>query len=77
MGDAAVSEIIGPAGSDRQMFPPTVAAFHTLTEPSNAAQQWPISDAAGHGGSGARASSASVQVAAISRPSGCTRSEGQ
>ena len=29
---AAVSEIIGPAGSDMQMFPPTVASFQILNE---------------------------------------------
>jgi hypothetical protein len=29
---ATVSEIIGPAGSDMQMLPPTVAAFQILND---------------------------------------------
>jgi len=30
--------IIGPAGSDMQMLPPTVAEFHTLNDARNASQ---------------------------------------
>ena len=37
---AAVSEIIGPAGSDMQMLPPTVAAFQILNEARKARQHW-------------------------------------
>ena len=65
---AAVSEVIGPAGSDRQMFPPTVATFWTLNEPSSASQHCRASSAAGarDGRAGRqRASCASVQVAAM------------
>ena len=35
---ATVIVIIGPAGSDMQMLPPTVAEFHTLNEARNASQ---------------------------------------
>jgi hypothetical protein len=35
---AAVSEIIGPAGSDMQRLPPTVAVFQILKEARNARQ---------------------------------------
>ena len=33
--EAAVSEIIGPAGSDMQTFPPTVASFQILNDARN------------------------------------------
>ena len=67
---AAVSEIIGPAGSAMQMLPPTVAMFQILNEARKARQHWPMSGAAAHSGGNARASrAATVQVAAISRPS--------
>ena len=62
-----VSEIIGPAGSDMQMLPPTVAVFQILKEARKARQHWLISgEAASHSGGHASASSwATVQVAAI------------
>lgn len=69
---AAVYEVIGPAGSDRQMLPPTVATFWTLNEPSSASQHCRARCAPGarDGCAGRqRASSASVQVAAMRRPS--------
>ena len=44
---ATVMVIIGPAGRDMQMFPPTVAAFHTLKEARNASQLVVNSGAAG------------------------------
>src|SRR5258708_19146541 len=66
---AEVSEIIGPAGSDMQMLPPTVAVFQILKEARNARQHWLISGAAIHSGGQASASScATVQVAAIESP---------
>ena len=66
---AAVSEIIGPAGSDMQMLPPTVAVFQILNEARNARQHWPISGArSSRPASEAASSSAIVQVAAIRRP---------
>ena len=66
---AAVSEIIGPAGSDMQMLPPTVAVFQILKEAANARQHWPISGEAVHStGSDADSSAATVQVAAIRSP---------
>src|SRR5262249_6048204 len=68
----AVSEIIGPAGSDMQMLPPTVASFQILKEARNARQQWRNSGAAGQSGgawSVKRSNSATLQVEAISRPS--------
>ena len=65
---AEVSEIIGPAGSDMQMLPPTVAVFQILKEARNARQHWLISGEAIHSGGQASASScATVQVAAISK----------
>ncbi len=45
---AAVSEIIGPAGSDMQMLPPTVAAFQILNDARNALQHSRNSGAARH-----------------------------
>ena len=36
--NAAVSEIIGPAGRDMQRLPPTVAAFQILNEARNELQ---------------------------------------
>ena len=41
-----MSEIIGPAGSDMQMFPPTVASFQILNEERNDRQHWRNSGAA-------------------------------
>ena len=35
---ATVIVIIGPAGSDMQMLPPTVAEFHTLNDARKASQ---------------------------------------
>ena len=65
---AEVSEIIGPAGSDMQMLPPTVAVFQILKEARNARQHWLISGEAIHSGGQASASScATVQVAAIDK----------
>ena len=46
----AVSEIIGPAGSDMQMLPPTVAAFQILNDARNELQHWWNSAAAVHSG---------------------------
>ena len=74
------SEIIGPAGSDRQMLPPTVATLCTLNEPSSASQHCRASAAPRARGRRAgrqRASSASVQVAAMLRPSSVSVSGGQ
>src|SRR2546430_17211311 len=63
---ADVSEIMGPAGSDMQMLPPTVAVFQILNEAKNARQHWLTRGAASHSGGQASASScATVQVAAI------------
>ena len=41
-----MSEIIGPAGSDMQMFPPTVASFQILNEARKDRQHWRNSGAA-------------------------------
>src|SRR5882672_12742605 len=74
---AAVSEIIGPAGSDMQMLPPMVAVFQILKEARNARQHWLISGAAIHSGGHASASScATVQVADIVSPVSLTVSAG-
>ena len=54
---AAVSEIIGPAGSDMQRLPPTVAVFQILNEARNARQHWLISGAAIQSGGQVSASS--------------------
>ena len=40
--------IIGPAGSDMQMLPPTVAVFHTLNDARKASQLVRNSGAARH-----------------------------
>ena len=65
---AEVREIIGPAGSDMQILPPTVAVFHILKEARNARQHWLISGEATHSGGQASASScATVQVADIDK----------
>ncbi len=68
----AVREIIGPAGSALQRFPPTVAMFQILKEARKARQHCSTSGAASASRSFAkRESRAMVQVAAISRePSG-------
>ena len=67
---AEVREIIGPAGSDMQMLPPTVAVFQILKEARNARQHWLISGEAIHsGGQDSASSCATVQVAAIDSPS--------
>src|SRR6202007_1486559 len=74
---ADVSEIIGPAGSDMQTLPPTVAVFQILKDARKARQHWLISGAANQPGGHASASScAMVQVAAIVRPSALTSSGG-
>src|SRR5262249_36917695 len=66
---AADSEIIGPAGSDMQRLPPTVAVFQILKEARRARQHLSISGAASQSEGQARASScATVQVAAMVKP---------
>src|SRR4029079_4358608 len=63
---AEAREIVGPAGSDMQMLPPTVAVFQILKEARNARQHWLISGEAIHSGGQESASScATVQVADI------------
>ncbi len=76
---AAVSEIIGPAGSALHRLPPTVAMFQILNEARKARQHCSNSGAAVQGAAFAnRESWAIVQVAAISRPpSGAGRSGSQ
>ena len=67
-----------PAGNDMQMLPPTVAAFQTLNDARSDSQHILNRGAAFHsGGALKRVSSASVQVAAISRPSAEACSAGQ
>src|SRR5437868_11227343 len=74
---ADVSEIIGPAGSDMQMLPPTVAVFQILKEARNARQHWLIRGTAIHsGGQVSPSSCATVQVAAMERPAAPTVSAG-
>src|ERR1700754_2991714 len=74
---AEVSEIIGPAGSDMQMLPPTVAVFQILKEARNARQHWLISFEAIHsGGQASASSSATLQVAAIDSPASLIVSAG-
>src|SRR3984893_14851831 len=74
---AAVREIMGPAGSDMTMFPPTVASFQILKEARNARQHSGKSGAAFHSGVALkRSSSTTLQVAAISNPSGEMDGEG-
>src|SRR5438874_12916818 len=68
---AAVREIIGPAGSDMQMFPPTVASFQILNEARKERQHSRRSGAANHSAgafSTNRSSSTTLHVAAISNP---------
>src|ERR1700712_379934 len=71
---AAASEIIAPAGKDRQMFPPTVAVRHTLNDASSAEQHWWNSGAAAQSGceAGNSADNADIRsivhVAAMSIP---------
>src|SRR6266404_1388080 len=75
---AVVREIIGPAGTDKQIFPPTVASFQILNEERNEWQHSLSNGAAFHsGGATKRSSSNTRQVAAISRPLGDTVKEGQ
>src|SRR5215207_3084435 len=75
---ATVSEIIGPAGKDMQMLPPTVAVFQTLNDARNAWQHWRISGAAVHSGGASRASNcAIVQVGDIWSPCSSTTSGAQ
>src|ERR1700731_4186281 len=63
---AAVIEIIAPAGSDRQMFPPTLAVFQILKDASKAPQQSGINEAALHSDGARNASSSAIlQVKAI------------
>src|SRR5580693_4256843 len=69
--NAAVSEIMAPAGSDRQMFPPTLAVFQILNDASKARQQCGINEAAVHSDGPRNASSSAIlQVEAISSHSG-------
>ena len=66
---ATVRVIIGPAGRDMQMLPPTVAEFHTLNEARNASQLVVISRAADQSAGAENAySSRIVHIAPISRP---------
>ncbi len=66
---AAVSEIIGPAGSDMQRLPPTVAVFQILNEARKARQHWSMTGAASHStGQTSPSSWAMVQVAAMVSP---------
>ena len=66
---ATVSVIIGPAGSDMQMLPPTVAEFQTLNEDRNASQLFAKRVPAVQSPGGAKAyRSRIVHVAPISRP---------
>jgi hypothetical protein len=59
------------------MFPPTVASFQILKEARNARQHSRKSGAAFHtGGAVKRSSSTTLQVAAISSPSGKVANEG-
>src|SRR3954469_22868086 len=75
---ATVSEIIGPAGNDMQMLPPTVAVFHTLNDARNELQHWWISGAAAHSGGASRAYNwAIVQVGDIWSPCSLTISGSQ
>ena len=75
---AAVREIIGPAGSDMTIFPPTVASFQILNEERNEWQHSLNKGAAFHSiGATKRSSSKIRQVAAISSPLGDTVKDGQ
>src|SRR3979490_1422156 len=66
---AEVSEIIGPAGSDMQRLPPTVAVFQILKEARKLRQHWLISgEAIQSGGQASASSCATLQVAAIDSP---------
>src|ERR1700709_2191413 len=61
--------IIGPAGSAMQMFPPTVAEFHTLKDARKASQLIGSSDAAVQSAGAVSAyRSRMVHIAPISRP---------
>ena len=69
---------MGPAGSARQMLPPTVATFQILNDPTSAVQHSRNRGTAVHCGSAANCdSSARVQVAATSSPTSVTVSGGQ
>jgi len=65
--------IIGPAGNDMQILPPTVAEFHTLNDARNASQQVASSDPARQAVRNAY-NCAIVHMAPISRPASVTRS---
>src|SRR5712672_2713159 len=66
---ATVSEIIGPAGNDMQMFPPTVAVFQILDDDRKERQHCAIRGAAVQSAGAARATNLAIgQVAAISTP---------
>ena len=74
---AAARAIIGPAGSDMQRLPPTVALFQILKEAWKARQHWLIRGAASQSvGQGSASSCATVQVAAIESPPSVTVSAG-
>ena len=73
-----VSEISEPAGNDMQMLPPTVAAFQTLNDASNASQHILNRGAAFQfAGASKWVSCVNVHVAAILRPSAETWRGGQ
>ena len=73
-----MSEIIGPAGSDITMLPPTVASFQILNDERNERQHSWISEASVHCGGALKAyNSAMRQVAPISSPASLTVSDGQ
>ena len=75
---ATVREIIGPAGSDIQIFPPTVASFQILNDASSDRQHSRKSGAAVHAaGALNRSSSTILQVAATSSPSADACRDGQ
>ena len=52
MGLAVLMVIIGPAGSDMHMLPPTVAEFHTLNDARKASQLVLSSDPASQSAGG-------------------------
>src|SRR5690606_7443069 len=82
---AAVSEVIGPAGSEVQTLPPTVDVFQILNDATKLSQHGRTRSSAVHRSRTGAAcavssnpySSATVHVAAISSPSAVTVSAGQ
>src|ERR1700730_1558063 len=66
---ATASEIIGPAGNDMQIFPPTVAVFQILNDDRKEQQHCSIRGAAAQSvGAGTATNLAIGQLAAISTP---------